>query len=43
MRKLNQRKIRWIIREIEKGSKIKEVAEIQGITRFEYGSCTGSI
>ena len=33
MRKLNERKIRWIIREIEKGRRIKEVAEIQGITR----------
>ena len=33
MRKLNEKKIRWIIREIEKVRKIKEIAEIQGISR----------
>ena len=33
MRKLNDRKIRWIIRGIENGRKIKEIARIQGITR----------
>ena len=33
MRKLNQRKIRWIIREIERGRRITEIARIQGVTR----------
>ncbi len=33
MRKLNKKKIQWIIREIEKGRKITEIAEIQGISR----------
>ena len=33
MRKLNLRKIQWIIREIEKGRKITEIAQIQGISR----------
>ena len=33
MRKLNDRKIRWIVREIEKGRKITEIAQIQGISR----------
>jgi len=33
MRKLNQRKIRWIIREIERGRGITEIARIQGVTR----------
>ena len=33
MRKLNDKKIQWIIREIEKGRKITEIAKIQGISR----------
>ena len=33
MRKLNQRKVRWIIREIERGRRITEIARIQGVTR----------
>ena len=33
MRKLNQRKIRWIIREIERGRRITEIAGIQGVMR----------
>ncbi len=33
MRKLNQRKILWIIRKIEKGRSMAEIAKIQGITK----------
>ena len=33
MRKLNDRKVRWIIREIEKGSSMSRVARIQGVSR----------
>jgi len=33
MTKLNQRKILWIIREIEKGRPMSLIAKIQGITR----------
>ena len=33
MRKLNEKKIQWIIREKERGRKITEIAEIQGISR----------
>jgi len=45
MRKLNEKKIQWIIREIEKGRKITEIAEIQGTSRVRvwHGSCTDII
>ena len=43
MRKLNEKKIQWIIREIEKGRKITGIGGIQAISRTEYGSCTGII
>lgn len=33
MRKLNNKKIRWIIREIEKGSSMSWIAQVQDVTR----------
>lgn len=33
MAKLNERKVRWIIREMEKGEPVSMIASIQKVTR----------